>query len=54
RMGGNENYYAKQGYGGGGYGYDGQHNHYGGMYGGVNASAYESNGYGNNQQQLVN
>ncbi|GJV01024.1 retrovirus-related pol polyprotein from transposon TNT 1-94 [Tanacetum coccineum] len=42
-MGGNENYYAKQGYGGGGYGYDGQHNHDGGMYGGANASAYESN-----------
>lgn len=52
-MGGNGNYYTKQGYGGGGYGYGGQQHQDGGMYGGADASAYGSNGYDNHQQQPV-
>lgn len=53
-MGGNGNYYPKQGYGGG-YGYGGQQNQdAGGMYGAADASAaYGSNGYDNHQQQPV-
>ncbi|XP_021992551.1 polyadenylate-binding protein RBP47 isoform X1 [Helianthus annuus] len=56
RMGGNGNYYAKQGYGsgygGGGYGGGGQQNQDGGMYGGADGSAYGSNGYDNHQQSV--
>nr|GEZ73357.1 polyadenylate-binding protein RBP47-like [Tanacetum cinerariifolium] len=52
RMGASRNYYTKQD-GGGGYGYGGQHNQDGGMYGGADASAYGSNGYDNHHQQPV-
>ncbi|KAK9060362.1 hypothetical protein SSX86_021066 [Deinandra increscens subsp. villosa] len=67
RMGGNGNYYVKQGYGGGGYGGGGygggsyggggyggggQQNQDGGMYGAADASAYGSNGYDNHQQSV--
>ncbi|KAL7602196.1 polyadenylate-binding protein RBP47 isoform X1 [Lactuca sativa] len=54
RMGGsNGNYYQKQGgYGGGGYGYGGQQTQDSGMYGGADASTYESNGYNHHQQPV--
>lgn len=53
-MGGsNGNYYQKQGgYGGGGYGYGGQQTQDSGMYGGADASTYESNGYNHHQQPV--
>lgn len=54
RMGGNGgNYYMKQGYGGGGYGYGGHQNQDAGMYGAPDGSAYGSNGYNHHQQQPV-